>query len=376
MIHFSVSGQHFSEWWVFGLFFLVIAALQSAWAFACWRMKDPRLLFAGAVFNAAIVVLWLFSRTTGIPVGPGSGTPEAWGVADSICAALELGSAVLVAYVLVRGPKQAAVGSMTRRRATSVLAMVTALVLVTGGVAIASTESSQDSMTSGTSATAMASGSTTMTPCTAGMKMAKHAHGAKGQGKKSHSKMANGTQANGNGNRTDMAQLPDVANATPEQTAAAESFVNETIAATAKYRNVKVADAAGFNVPKALARLNRKFPGNAGKPIKELHVANLANRMDGKILDPSAPETLIYSRAANGTFTLIGVMYTAEKKAPPVAYQPYLRWHFHAKCTPAGTVRQSGYMTHIWFVQPGDLVYGFAMSAPTTQILAYQATVR
>ncbi|MDX6278616.1 MAG: hypothetical protein QOJ72_2744, partial [Nocardioidaceae bacterium] len=111
---------------------------------------------------------------------------------------------------------------------------------------------------------------------------------------------------------------------------------------------------------------------------------------DGTLVDPEAPETLIYSQTARDTFVLIGVMFTAEKKDPPAVYEPYLRWHLHEGCregrqklkeTKDGSCpgdakpTRSGYMTHVWFVSTDDLVHAFAMNPPRQAIMAYQKSL-
>ena len=48
--------------------------------------------------NLGVVVVWVFSRTTGLPIGPDAGQPEAVGVADVTATAFEI---ALVAGALV-----------------------------------------------------------------------------------------------------------------------------------------------------------------------------------------------------------------------------------------------------------------------------------
>jgi hypothetical protein len=188
---------------------------------------------------------------------------------------------------------------------------------------------------------------------------------------------------------SDVPNLPDTASATPEQTAAAKDLLTRTIAATAAYRDPAAATKAGFDVQAAWDR-KQKLLTAAGKKAGDkgaVHVPNKANRTDGKILDPTAPETLIYRRSAQGKFTLVGVMFTAEKKAPPTSYRPYVRWHTHEACTGGGvrklkpvdgkcaagtTLRTSGAMTHLWFVDPAQLAQAYALKPPLKALAAYQ----
>ena len=74
--HFAVAPEHFHEWWGFGTFFVVVGVAQLAWA------ASPSNAAIGIGGNTALVVLWALSRTTGLPFGPGAGTPEAIGPVD------------------------------------------------------------------------------------------------------------------------------------------------------------------------------------------------------------------------------------------------------------------------------------------------------
>lgn len=98
LIHASVIASHFQEYWLFGLFFAASAVLQLVWAGLVWSGHDERwLLVAGAVGNFAVAVLWLYTRTVGLPIGPEAGETEVAGVHDVLATATELGIAALIA---------------------------------------------------------------------------------------------------------------------------------------------------------------------------------------------------------------------------------------------------------------------------------------
>jgi hypothetical protein len=89
LIHLAVVSEHASEWWLYGVFFLVLGIVQLAWAVEVMdsdRLPVPRLF---AAMNAAVVGLWLVTRTTGLPVGPEPWEAEAVGTADLVCSGLE-----------------------------------------------------------------------------------------------------------------------------------------------------------------------------------------------------------------------------------------------------------------------------------------------
>jgi hypothetical protein len=58
------------------------------------------LLAAGALGNAAIVVLWLVTRTIGIPLGPAAGSVESVGGLDILASGFEIVGLVAAALVL------------------------------------------------------------------------------------------------------------------------------------------------------------------------------------------------------------------------------------------------------------------------------------
>ena len=89
-IHYAVVAEHFDEWWAFGLFFVVSAVAQLVWAVVVVASRSRFLIWFGVIGNAAIVLLWIVTRTVGTLVGPEPATPEPIALADSVATALEL----------------------------------------------------------------------------------------------------------------------------------------------------------------------------------------------------------------------------------------------------------------------------------------------
>ncbi len=169
--------------------------------------------------------------------------------------------------------------------------------------------------------------------------------------------------------RSTMANLADVGAASAEQKAAATDLLVRTEAATAQYADPAKAAAAGFDLQASLAKAEKKKPKKAAAlqrvdaggadpgRMPMLHVANKANKADGKVLDPTAPETLMYEYQGAGKWTLVGVMYTANEsfpQAPPDPGGPITRWHYHSK---GGGDRL---MMHIFFTPGNDLASAYA----------------
>ena len=89
-IHYAVVSEHLEEWWGFGLFFVASAVAQLVWAMVIVASRSRLLIWFGVIGNAAIVVLWIVTRTVGTLVGPEPATPEPIGLADSVATAFEL----------------------------------------------------------------------------------------------------------------------------------------------------------------------------------------------------------------------------------------------------------------------------------------------
>ncbi len=104
IIHFVATIEHIGEDWALAAFFTLVGAGQSA---AGWRIYhdglDVRLLKVVAGASVVVALLWVWSRTTGVPFGPESGRVAKVGVGDTIATLLELAFAALVVVVLTRG---------------------------------------------------------------------------------------------------------------------------------------------------------------------------------------------------------------------------------------------------------------------------------
>jgi hypothetical protein len=113
-IHLAVTQEHFAEWWVFGAFFLVVGVFQVAFAPLILRWPTWPVALTGIVVNLTVVLVWVASRTVGLPiVAPESsdeshtetaeGGIEAVGTLDLASTAGEL---VLIALLLTLLPSR------------------------------------------------------------------------------------------------------------------------------------------------------------------------------------------------------------------------------------------------------------------------------
>ena len=104
LIHLWVIPEHFEEWWGYGTFFLISAVAQGAYAAALLRRPRRPLLLLGIGGNVSIIVLYLLTRTVGIPFfGPNAVEVEGVGVADLCATMSELALVVALLGVLLRG---------------------------------------------------------------------------------------------------------------------------------------------------------------------------------------------------------------------------------------------------------------------------------
>jgi hypothetical protein len=98
--HLAVMPDHFRQSWIYGSFFAIVAPLQIG--LACLVLARPRRaeLAAALTFSVGVVVLWVFSRFVGVPIGPDNGATEELGVLDIFATAAELLTAGALVYAL------------------------------------------------------------------------------------------------------------------------------------------------------------------------------------------------------------------------------------------------------------------------------------
>jgi hypothetical protein len=120
-IHFAVIGGHFEEWWGFGLFFVLSGLAQLAWSLLAAVRPTKALFWLGVLGNAAIVALWIVTRTAGTLAGPDPHTPEPVGLADTVATGFEVAIVAGALWLAISGVP----GWRTLRILTWVVAAVT-----------------------------------------------------------------------------------------------------------------------------------------------------------------------------------------------------------------------------------------------------------
>jgi hypothetical protein len=144
---------------------------------------------------------------------------------------------------------------------------------------------------------------------------------------------------------------------TEAQQRAAAALAVATRAATVRYRDYHAALADGYRPSTPLAGL-------------QVHFEKKANQADGRVVDPLAPEMLVYAADA-GRIALLGVVYQMPRAGEPgpAVGGSSTRWHAHNICVtllPPGFGPVSPYgscpfasfavtiaeMIHVWTVEP------------------------
>ena len=91
LFHSLVISDHLVEWWGYGTFFVIITLTQVLYTMALDRWPSRPLLLLGIAGNLVSIILWLATRTVGIPFfGPDAGQVEAVGPLDLLVKLLEL----------------------------------------------------------------------------------------------------------------------------------------------------------------------------------------------------------------------------------------------------------------------------------------------
>jgi hypothetical protein len=101
VVHAAVVREHLDHWPAAGLFFVVLAVGGLIVGVALLSRVDNLRLLAALAFTVGPMLVWLVSRTTGLPFGPEAGEPEPVGVTDTAACLLALAGAG-AALILLR----------------------------------------------------------------------------------------------------------------------------------------------------------------------------------------------------------------------------------------------------------------------------------
>ncbi|HZB71777.1 MAG TPA: hypothetical protein VE395_06555, partial [Acidimicrobiales bacterium] len=100
--HFAMAPAHAGEWLAEGLAFAATGWAQVVLALAIVVRPTRRVLGLGILVNLLVLVAYLVSRTTGLPVGPEAGESVGFAFIDVLTAGLELAFVTGAAVALAR----------------------------------------------------------------------------------------------------------------------------------------------------------------------------------------------------------------------------------------------------------------------------------
>ena len=156
-IHFAVMGEHFAEYMAFGVFFSVVAWSQAVWAVGVIVRPSRGLLLVGLVGNSLVILVWLISRTTGLPIGPEPGAPEPAAFVDVFSTILEVAIVAGTAMLVLRRRPTPSMRGLPVRLGLAVLVIALA-VLTTWSVAAGATSAGEHGIDHGDHHDAASSG--------------------------------------------------------------------------------------------------------------------------------------------------------------------------------------------------------------------------
>jgi hypothetical protein len=372
-IHFAVVFEHFREYVLYGTFFLIISWAQLIWAAGLFwqpsgfsasrgtpqqsRLWQRIWLWLGIVGNAIILVVYIASRTAGLPFGPDLHNPESVGALDVVGCTLEFVLIIGCAALLWR--PSLADRPIRRQGGFAVAASAVAVPVVV-----------------------IAATTAVMTPGWAGPE------GPAGMSSMSSSISASSTSADsGMGDMGTTDGLPDMrmygstAAPTAGQVLAAAQLVRQTDASLVKYENVRAAFAAGYTY---VLRTNG-----------EEHLLYDGPNPAYAGLNPQDPSSLVYAiNVPHHAPILLGAMYIMpDNQNGPQIGGGLTRWHSHLTicengkptiagfgvqlrdtCNPATWKnRYTSQMLHVWVVPYPGGVFSDDLSLAATNSAARAA---
>jgi hypothetical protein len=384
--------EHFSEYSLYGVFFLVLAWAQLVWPivlialpFLTWAQAGGRparfpagwsrsgltplaarrmavWLWLGIVGNVGVVVVYFSSRSIGLPIGPDTTSVESWGGLDLVCVIEEVLLAVIAAAVLARpGLLDRPIGF--RSQARSLASLLAAPVVVIAATTAVMTPAWAGSEGPAGMASAMAATSSSSTA-------------------NASDSLQGGMGDMGSINGLPIMQMYGSPNApTAAQVTAAANLIKETDASLARYENVNNAIAAGFTY---------RLATNG-----EEHLLYDGNNPAYQGLNPQYPSSLVYATNVKGHAPiLLGAMYLMPDGVNgPQVGGGMTRWHSHLQICEGGRLVIAGFnvvergqcnpstwkdqyttqMLHVWVVPYSGGVFSDDLSTAATTAAARAA---
>lgn len=111
-VHLAYTESHFDSWWGYGVFFLAVGLGQGLLGAALLRWRSARVALVGVVGNLAVVLMYVLSRTDGVPLGPHANVAEKAKTVDLLTTAGEIVLIVVLLAMLGRTAGRIALNTM------------------------------------------------------------------------------------------------------------------------------------------------------------------------------------------------------------------------------------------------------------------------
>jgi hypothetical protein len=359
VIHFAVAGEHFAEYWAFGVFMLVVGWFQLAWAVAAVTRPSRLLLAAGAIVNVGVVAVYIVTRTVGDVIGPTPHAVEPFGFGDGLCTVLEGIVVVGCAWLLAIRADRAVLRQqlITAPAVTgAVTGVLLSVALVAGGPDMVMTMASASTPAAHSShvRTGMAGMHMSATESAADSSIMLATHTPAGDIQMPHPNMQMMA-----GMRMASSKSCTATPTTAQQRAAVR-LVNRSWRLSRRFQSLAVAKADGYQPITP-----------TGLPVVHyLNVSYYESMMrGGPVLNLREPQSLVYANTPRGAVLVASMYITTQNGPTPQPGGCLTQWHLHTNLcvrygfivvglvTPAtptcpiGSVNKiTPAMMHVWYV--------------------------
>jgi hypothetical protein len=372
VIHLVMIPAHAADWLPEGIAFAVAGWWQIGLAVVLLLRPGRKAVQIGAVSTVALIAAWVVSRTTGLPVGPGSGVAEPVGFVDLATIGFEA-AFVLAAAVGLARPDLGRGRPAVARRAAAVVPVAAVLIATAAIASPSATDHSHGHSAGGGEAAA------------GDMSAMDHGHGdpaAPADDDKGLSLLANGHQHSHGEVPIDAATQKELS----RQLALTHQLVD-------RYPTVAAATADGYR---------RAGPFSPALGTHYIKGAGAGAIGDGPITDEQILHPVLIYNGRAPDAPLIGFMYMAYgvQGEPQGFAGPNDHWHSHSKVcitqtaegidTPLGAdhdatkeqcdtvggrlLETTGYMVHVWTVAGWENPSGGAFAELNPKITCQDGT--
>lgn len=324
LIHAAAIGVH-NEHRQVVILFTAVAIFQVGWGVFAMLVDQPRaravVAITGLVGSAALFFGFVLAKTSGIAFVDGLETAEPVEFADGLAGAFAATAVILAAADLLRSRS-----TDVRRGAWAMGVGAVIMAVLTVPAMIAAADPAHHAGAGGGHGDEHADSNEGHDAGAAAAEGHQHAgHGVSDTQRDPASVVARPYDPN------EPVDLGGVEGVTSAQQAAAENVVSATLLLLPRWSDPAVAEAGGF-----------RSIGDSSTGYE--HFVNLEYMRDGRELDPSVPESLVYRINSMGERELVAAMYMAEPgktlETVPNFGGALTQWHVHEDLcfTPDGTL--------------------------------------